>query len=188
MPDNLVRLGKYKHIFLYDNIPSNTLPSLRPHVHLLVDTKVSVHEYDSISLSSWSLKANERLCQDYRTQYNFINDFQFVAHVICKQKPSDKVFVDLQFYISIFNLIFACLIQKNQQIYLLTLNLLCDVLLLLYFKQQTTRRYCLTLYVVLRRKRRNLVLELKYNWLQQSFECYWESLRSQLLCLYKTKY
>lgn len=103
LPDDLLQLGKYTQIF---SQRTENLPSLRPPVHILIDTKTYKHKYDLILLAAWSLKRNERFNSDNYIP-SIVNDVQINGHVSCEANLK-KIFVARQCNISTLNLIYPC--------------------------------------------------------------------------------
>ncbi len=84
MPDNQLSLGKYTSIF---GRPAKSrlhvVPSLRPPVHIFVDTKAGVKNYDWAALAAWTAKRNKRFNEPNLSDY-IVNDVSITAHIDCK--------------------------------------------------------------------------------------------------------
>ncbi len=104
MSHYLLRMLKYTQIFNRRN--AKTLPSLRPPIHILIDTKLT-HEYDLIALAAWSTKRNNNFEQS-RLGNSVINDLQITGHVTCSANIP-KTTLALKCYISALNAVIPCL-------------------------------------------------------------------------------
>jgi len=107
MPDAIFSREKHTQIFRL-NSPVTFFPSLRPPIHILVDGKLNVEEYNK--LATWIT----RISFWHRTDnslYGAVNDFQFTAHVQCDSK-SHKI-SHLVCNIKSVNVIYLCPFCKN---------------------------------------------------------------------------
>ncbi len=86
LPSNILRMRKFTQIFRQTYHKIHFFPSLRPLVHILIDTKVSVNKYDWLSLSIWVTKKNFGNFKQDDSYYDISNDIQIIGHASCKTK------------------------------------------------------------------------------------------------------
>jgi len=102
MPDRLFRLGMKTTSF--DIVKSDNvqfvMPSSRPLVHMVLDTKKEVSEFDWISLAAWTIKQYFEEANDY-----IFNQVQITGHVGC---IFQELKTSVQCNIHNFNTIYPC--------------------------------------------------------------------------------
>lgn len=70
MPDHIIRYGKYTETFTRRaRSPLKFVPSLRPPVHILIDSKANVSQYDLVTLAAWTQKRDDRIVKDFSHEY-----------------------------------------------------------------------------------------------------------------------
>ncbi len=106
MPDELLRLGKYTTAFnTLTKLRLKSVPSLRPPVHILIDTKTSVEEYDWAALASCTLKSTTGLGRI--SEVKIVNSQQLTGHVFCNAH-FQRTRVNVECNIVNWNVIFPC--------------------------------------------------------------------------------
>ncbi len=106
MSDNLLSIGKYTQIF--DNLGNtgkSSVPSVRPPVHILVDRKSGVAEYDWVALAAWTSKRNDWFRDSAND--NIVNHIQITGHVSCHTN-SKSLHINYNCNIETFNILFPC--------------------------------------------------------------------------------
>ncbi len=108
MPDEFFHIGQSTEIF--DSLSASRLKVLPSPIHILVDIKSSVHEYDWVSLAVWTSRRktkNTPYINDVNDIGTIFNHVQIIAHVGCKTDIG-KIQTNVGCRIKKINAIYLC--------------------------------------------------------------------------------